>query len=147
MTCRTLTTITSSLAVLGLLITSTPAVSPPVQAATQAQDAKMKTTNKLAGRTFVYEIAGYKIRTEFLAEDRLRWTYLEAPETSEKGKTAEEKLDRRDIHYGIILLSWTEATGANVIDVFDLQTMTLHANFVMPDGKRFFTKAAITEIK
>jgi len=113
---------------------------------TKVQEAKMKASNTLSGRTFDYQIADYKIRVEFLAEDKLRWTYLEAPD-GQKGKTAEETLDRRDIHYGIILLSWTEKDGTNVVDVLDLQTMTMHANAVMPNGKRFFTKAAVTEVK
>ena len=119
---------------------------PAVQADTKLQDAKMKASNTLSGRTFDYQIADYKIRAEFLAEDKLRWTYLEAPD-GQKGKTAEETLDRRDIHYGIILLSWTEQDGTNVVDVLDLQTMTMHANAVLPNGKRFFTKAAVTEVK
>lgn len=137
-------------AALGLLLAAPALLPGPAQAGSGTQlakvDAKMKAMNTLTGRTFRYAVAGYTIKVEFLAEDRLRWTYLEAPK-GEKGKTEEEKLDRRDIHYGIILLSWTEKSGASVIDVFDLQTMTLHANFVMPDGKRFFTKAAMTEIK
>ena len=146
MTFRRLAIITASLAALGLTFShSTPAV-PTAQAATEAQAAKMKAMNTLAGRKFDYEVAGYKIRVEFLAEDKLRWTYLAAPD-GQKGKTAEETLDRRDIHYGIVLLAWTEKDGTNVIDVLDLQTMTMHANGVIPGGKRFFTKAALTEVK
>ena len=118
----------------------------PALAASAEKDAKMQRMNKLTGRTFDYQIADYKIRATFLAEDQLRWTYLAAPE-GQKGKTADEKLDRRDIHYGIVLLSWTEKDGTNVVDVLDLQTMTMHANAVLPDGKRFFTKAAVTEVK
>ncbi len=130
----------------GLLAVTAPLPVQLAQAASQTQEAKMKTSNALTGRTFVYEVAGYKIKAEFTAEDRLRWTYLEAPD-GQQGKTAEEKLDRRDVHYGIVLLAWTEADGANVVDIFDLQTMTLHANFVMPDGKRYFTKTSMTELK
>ena len=121
-------------------------VTTPAFAGDTAQNAKMKRMNKLTGRTFDYQIADYKIRAEFLAEDQLRWTYLAAPGDL-KGKTADEKLDRRDVHYGIILLSWTEKDGTNVVDVLDLQTMTMHANAVLADGKRFFTKAALTEVK
>ncbi|MCP4328379.1 MAG: hypothetical protein GY791_08085 [Alphaproteobacteria bacterium] len=140
------TKLTALAFVLTLLAVSAPALLSPVHAVTEAQQAKMKAMNALDGRTFDYEVAGYRIRVEFLAEDKLRWTYLEAPD-GQQGKTAEEALDRRDIHYGIVLLSWTEDDGTSVIDIFDLQTMTLHANAVLLDGQRLFTKAAMTEVK
>ncbi|MEH6526806.1 MAG: MoaF N-terminal domain-containing protein [Sneathiella sp.] len=121
-------------------------VTTPAFAGDETQGAQIKRMNKLTGRTFDYQIEDYKIRAEFLAEDRLRWTYLSAPGDL-KGKTADEKLDRRDIHSGIILLSWTEKDGTNVVDVLDLQTMTMHANAVFANGVRFFTKAMVTEFK
>ena len=146
MTLRKTLTMATCVAALGMLPMMTPGAVPAVQAGTQAKDAKMKAMNTMAGRTFDYQVANYKIRAEFLAEDKLRWTYLDAPD-GQKGKTAEEKLDRQDVHYGIILFAWTEKDGTNVVDVFDLQTMTLHANAVMPNGKRFFTKATLSEVK
>jgi len=121
-------------------------VTTPAFAGDDTQSAKIKCMNMLTGRTFDYQIGDYKIRAKFLAEDRIRWTYLAAPGDL-KGKTADEKLDRRDIHSGIILLSWTEKDGTNVVDVLDLQTMTMHANAVLATGERFFTKAKVTEIK
>ena len=141
-----LTILRSSFIAFSLLAVSPMMSAPAVQADTKTQEAKMKASNTLSGRTFDYQIADYKIRAEFLAEDKLRWTYLDAPD-GQKGKTSEETLDRRDIHYGIILLSWTEKDGTNVVDVLDLQTMTMHANAVLPNGKRFFTKTAVTEVK
>ncbi len=135
-----------SVVALGALTLMPPTNPPPAQAGTEINTQKMKSMNTITGRTFDYQVADYKIRTEFLTEDKLRWTYLEAPD-GQKGKTAEEKLDRRDIHYGIILFAWTETDGTNVVDIFDLQTMTLHANAVMPNGKRFFTETALSEVK
>ena len=146
MTLRGTTSLAATLLAFGMLIAAPQFSSAPAYAATEAQQAKMKAMNTLTGRKFDYEVAGYKIRAEFLAEDKLRWTYLEAPD-GQKGKTADESLDRTDVHYGVILLAWTEKDGTNVVDILDLQTMTMHANAVMPDGKRFFTKTAVTEVK
>ncbi len=83
------TKLTALAFVLTLLAVSAPALLSPVHAVTEAQQAKMKAMNALDGRTFDYEVAGYRIRVEFLAEDKLRWTYLEAPD-GQQGKTAEE---------------------------------------------------------
>lgn len=102
----------------------------------------IKTT--LINRVFVYQVAGYRICLSFLAEDRLRWTYLEAP-NGETGKTAEEKFDRRDLRSELVMASWTEKSGANVTDVFDFSKGMLHASFVMPNGKRFMSDAPFVE--
>jgi len=146
MNLRNLTIITFSLLACGLLLAASPVLSPPAEAATDVREAKMKAMNALTGRKFDYAVSVYKIRVEFLAEDRLRWTYLAAPD-GEVGKVAEQSVDRRDIHYGIILLAWTEDDGTNVVDILDLQTMSLHANAVFPDGNRIFTEAAVTEVE
>jgi len=146
MTFRRLATLTASLAAIGWLATAPVVHTPPAHAMTDAQKSKMSAMNTLTGRSFDYEVAGYKIRVEFLAEDKLRWTYIEAPD-GQAGKTADESVDRRDIHYGIVLLAWTEKDGTNVVDILDLQTMSMHANAVLPNGKRFFTKTAVTEVK
>jgi hypothetical protein len=92
-------------------------------------------TTPLAGRAFVYEVAGYRILMEFLAEDRLRWEYLAAPD-GQAGKSATETFDRRDLRPGLVLVSWSEADGTDVFDVFDIERMELHASFVWPDGTR-----------
>ena len=55
------------------------------------------------------------------------------------------KVTRRDLRPDVIMLAWTEASGANVTDVLDLGEMALHASFVMPDGKRFFSDAELKE--
>jgi predicted ester cyclase len=109
-----------------------------------AQDTAMTQKTTLTDRAFEYRVAGYRICLSFLAEDRLRWTYLEAP-GGEVGKTAEERFDRRDLRSELVMASWTEKSGANVTDVFDFSHGMLHASFVMPDGKRFMSDAPIVE--
>lgn len=101
-------------------------------------------TNKLAltGKAFEYSVAGYHLCVAFTGEDSLRWVYLAAP-NDETGKTASETFDRRDIRSDVLMLSWTEKSGANVTDVFDFGEMALHASFVTADGKRFMSDAEI----
>lgn len=101
---------------------------------------------RMTGKVVEYEIAGYHLRVEFQAEDRLRWEYLSAPNDL-TGKSAVETVDRRDIRPGVVLMAWTEADGSNVIDIFDLEKQVLHANFVTPDGERFFSIAELTVVK
>ncbi len=136
----------TTVAAFTLFVASPQLSTSPATAATAAQQAKMKVMNRLTGRTFEYEVAGHKVRTEFLAEDKMRWTHLEAP-VGQDGRTGEESVDRRDVHYGIVLLSWTEKNGTSVFDVLDLQTMTIHANAILANGKRIFTKVSIREVK
>lgn len=107
-------------------------------------DDPMLTT--LTGKVVEYEIAGYHLRVEFQAEDKLRWEYLAAP-NGLTGKSAVESVDRRDIRPGVVLMAWTEADGSNVVDVFDFDEKVLHANFVMPDGQRFQSAAELKIVK
>ncbi|MGF1756497.1 hypothetical protein L4D76_00825 [Photobacterium sagamiensis] len=111
----------------------------------------MSTTTAQAGakhsvKTIVYSVAGYTIQMEFLLNDQLRWTYLNAPTSEEIGKTSVENADRFELRKGLILMAWTEKTGANVVDVFDYKNKKVYANFVMPDGKRYKSEATF-EIK
>lgn len=117
-----------------------------VLAASDKEQTALTASNPLTGRRFEYEVAGRLIRTEFLSENRLRWTYLKAP-NGLTGKSAVEQVDRRDIHFGIVLLSWTETNGTSVVDVFDLRSMRLHANAVRANGERIFTQARLKEVK
>lgn len=112
----------------------------PVLAADTSQTRK----SALTGRAFAYEVAGYHICRTFTGENALRWLYLAAP-NGETGKTGEETFDRRDIRSDVLMLSWTEASGASVTDLLDLGEMALHASFVTPDGKRFFSDATVAE--
>ncbi|WP_108820656.1 ester cyclase [Pseudovibrio sp. Alg231-02] len=99
----------------------------------------------LTGRSFQYEVASYGICVSFSGENALTWTYLSAP-NGETGKTADETLDRIDLTSEIVLLSWTEDNGANVVDVFDFSQMKLNASFVTPEGQRFMSVATIVEV-
>ena len=99
----------------------------------------------LTGKSFEYQISDYKLCIHFTAENRLTWTYLSAP-NGEAGKTADEILDRRYLRNDLVLLSWTEASGANITDIFDLGKMKLNATFVTPKGQRFVSDASITEV-
>jgi hypothetical protein len=114
-----------------------------VQPAVAADTSKTQKT-ALTGRVFEYHVAGYHICVTFTGEDSLKWVYLAAP-NDEAGKSATEKFDRRDIRPDVIMLAWTEESGANVTDVFDLNEMALHASFVTPNGKRFMSDAGLTE--
>lgn len=116
-----------------------------VQPATAADTSKTQKV-KLSGQAFEYHVAGYHICVTFIAEDSLKWLYLAAP-NDDKGKSATEKFDRRDLRSDVVMLAWTEADGSNVTDVLDLGEMALHASFVTPDGKRFFSDAALSKRK
>lgn len=99
---------------------------------------------QLAGRRITYEVAGYRIRMEFVGESGLRWTYLAAPTPAEVGKSDLEQCDRIDLRPELVLMAWSEKSGAHVVDVFDFQNARVYANFVMPDGKRYRSEAAFT---
>lgn len=109
-----------------------------------AQAPASPTQTSLAGRRISYEVAGYRIRMDFLSETELRWTYLAAPTPAETGKSETERCDRVDLRPELVLMAWTERSGANVVDVFDFEKRKVHANFVMPDGKRYKAEAAFT---
>lgn len=96
------------------------------------------------GKTIEYSISGYTLHTEFLNNKQLRWTYLQAPNPSEVGKTALETTDTVKINRDVVLVAWTESSGANVVDVFDFGKKKVTANFVMPDGKRY---QSVTDFK
>lgn len=117
---------------------STSAAAPPKTAAAP------KTLVKLAGRVFRYQVGKYLIQVTFEAENRLRWTYLKAP-GGETGKSATEKFDRTDLRSDVVLLAWTEKGGTHVTDIYDLAAMRLHVSMVFK-GKRYFSKAKITEV-
>lgn len=110
--------------------------------ATFAADTSKTNKMTLTGKAFEYRVSGYHLCVAFTGEDSLRWVYLAAP-GDETGKTASETFDRRDIRSEVLMLSWTEKSGANVTDVFDFGEMALHASFVTADGKRFMSDAEI----
>ncbi|GAA3936394.1 MoaF-related domain-containing protein [Litoribacillus peritrichatus] len=84
-----------------------------------------------------YSVSGYEIQMEFLPENKLRWTYLNAPNKNEIGKTALETTDRTDLRTGLILFAWTETKGTHVIDIFDFNDNKVYANFILPNGERY----------
>lgn len=95
-----------------------------------------QTPTTIAGRKIVYEVAGYRIRMEFISETQVRWTYLAAPTPGETGKTSTEACDRMDLRPDLILMAWTESDKTHVFDVFDFSNNIVFGNFVWPDGKR-----------
>ncbi len=109
-----------------------------------AQDLSYSNT-QLSGRSFEYAVSDYHLCVSFTGENALTWTYISAP-NGETGKSANETLDRKDLTSELILLSWTEASGANVVDVFDFSKMELNASYVTPDGQRFMSSAPIREV-
>ena len=100
-----------------------------------------------AGKTIEYSVAGYTIQAEFLSDRQLRWTYLKAPTPAEVGKTAIETTDNISLRRDVVLVAWTETSGANVVDVFDFGKRKVIANFVMPDGKRYQSVADFKIVK
>lgn len=111
-------------------------------AAAPAAQAQLATI--IAGRRIVYEVAGYRIRMEFLSEVQLRWTYLTAPTSAEVNKTATESCDRMDLRPDLVLMAWTESDKTHVFDVFDFANNKVFGNFVWPNGKRSKSEAAFT---
>jgi len=89
----------------------------------------------IAGCRIVYDVAGYRIRMEFLSETQLRWTYLAALTPADAGKSATEDCDRVDLRSELILMAWTEADKTHVFDVFDFANNRVFGNFVWPDGR------------
>ena len=139
-------------AILYSLVLSTLVISATPQAAGNASefdqaswDEKVESYTKMTGRTFEYTISGYKIQLHFDDENTISWERLEAPDDT-AGLKGSQTLDRQNIHPGIFVMAWTEDDGSQVVDIVDTQRMTLYANFVMPDGQRFQSKTAITEI-
>jgi hypothetical protein len=101
----------------------------------------------LKGRSFEYQIGDYHLHVTFEEEDRLHWTYVDAPE-GEKGKNAHEKLDVMvPLRDNLILLEWKEASNTQIIDVWDLQNMRLHVSYVTSDGERFYAEADLKPVK
>lgn len=109
-----------------------------------APAAQAQSATTIAGRRIVYEVAGYRIRMEFLSEAQLRWTYLAAPTPAEVNKTATESCDRMDLRPDLVLMAWTESDKTHVFDVFDFANNKVFGNFVWSDGKRSRSEAAFT---
>ncbi len=100
--------------------------------------------NDVTGRSFVYTVSGYRIRMDFVADDRIRWTRLEAPDGT-AGMSGEEEIVHTDLRPGIFLIAFTEADG-NVVDAFDLQRKRVFINYITNDGKRFQSEASFEDI-
>lgn len=101
---------------------------------------------QLKGKAFEYAVGDYHLRITFEDETRLRWEYLKAPDGL-TGKTATENIDRRDLRPDLILMAWDEQDGTHVVDILDLKTMRLYANFVTPDNQRFFVDASVNPVE
>ncbi|MGZ0189972.1 MAG: MoaF-related domain-containing protein [Alphaproteobacteria bacterium] len=100
--------------------------------------------NNVTGKSFEYAVSGYRIRMDFIAADRIRWTRLEAPDGT-AGASGEEEIVRTDLRPGVFLIAFTEADG-NVIDIFDLQRQRVFINYITNDGKRFHSETMIAEV-
>jgi hypothetical protein len=101
----------------------------------------------LKGQRYDYEVGEYHLHVEFTAEDGLHWTYLSAPD-GQTGKNSAETLDLvLPIRHEVMLIAWKEASGTQVIDVFDFEKMVLYANYVTADGERSFTQAKLRPAK
>jgi len=135
---------------IGVLVAPAAQATPPktvekfAAKSTVLQKSKSTTAVTLAGRTFRYAVGPYRIEVKFETEKRLRWTYLKAP-NNQTGKSSVQTIDRTDLRGDVVLLAWTEKDGTHVTDIYDLTSMTLHVSMVFK-GKRYFSKAPITEV-
>lgn len=102
--------------------------------------------NKMKGRAFEYQVGEYHLHITFLEENQLRWEYLAAP-NGLTGKTATEEIERVQLRQNQFLMMWKEADGTQVIDLLDLNQMTIYPNFVLANGDRFSSTAILTEVK
>jgi hypothetical protein len=109
-----------------------------------AWDKKVSDYTQMTGKVYEYAVSGYRIKLTFTSETSIDWERLEAPDDT-KGLKGSQKIDRQNIHPGIFVMAWSEDDGSSVIDIVDIQRLKLFANFVMPDGKRYQTQAALEE--
>ncbi|MGF1529338.1 MAG: MoaF N-terminal domain-containing protein [Candidatus Competibacterales bacterium] len=89
---------------------------------------------ELDGRKFDYRNGDYHIEIEFIGETQLKWTYLSAP-GGLSGKTATESYNRHDITEDVVMISWTEADGTHVVDVFDFEQQKVFVKGILPNGQ------------
>ncbi|MEH6347350.1 MAG: hypothetical protein V7785_19800 [Bermanella sp.] len=97
--------------------------------------------------TVKYAVAGYEIQMEFLEDNQLRWTYLDAPTPPEVGMSAIENADITKLRRGLYLMTWSEASGAKVVDIFDFKKNKIYANFVSSSGERFKSEASLSLVE
>lgn len=105
---------------------------------------ELSAINDVTGKSFEYDVAEYRIRLDFLAVDRIRWTRIEAPDDS-AGTSGEEEIVHIDLRPGVFIIAFTEAEG-NVVDTFDLQRKRLFVTYITNDGKRFHSETAIKDV-
>jgi len=117
----------------------------PAEEAAPAEEAEADFVETLKGRIFTYEVTGYQLQLTFQEETELHWEYLSAPEGEELISDV-ETINRTDVYPNIVLMSWTEDSGYHIVDVLDLETMTLHVTAITPEGERFVTTADVTEV-
>lgn len=110
-------------------------------------DKKVSDYTQMTGKVYEYAVSGYRIKLTFTSETSIDWERLEAPDGTkgQKGQKGSQKIDRQNVHPGIFVMAWSEDDGSSIIDIVDTQRMQLFANFVMPDGKRYQTKAPLEE--
>lgn len=96
--------------------------------------------------TVKYSIAGYEIQMEFLENHQLKWTYLNAPKSSEIGLSAIEDADIMKLRKGLYLMAWSEKTGAKIVDVFDFNKNKLYANYISKEGDRYKSESTFEPI-
>lgn len=92
--------------------------------------------------TFEYRYPGIVIRCETRDAKTLRWTIVEGGPV---GQSEEETVDRRTIAPGIEFVSWTEKSGAMVVQVADFNAMRLTTALIV-NGQRLVLAGTITRI-
>lgn len=90
-----------------------------------------------------YPTAGFVVRCETRDAKTLRWTILEGGPV---GQSEEETVDRRTIVPGVEYVSWTEKTGAMVVQVADFIQMRLTTTLIV-GGKRMVLDGTIVRLK
>ncbi|WP_291734143.1 MoaF N-terminal domain-containing protein [Leisingera sp. F5] len=128
------------------LLVAAVAASDPANAADQdtSWTAELSAINDVTGKSYEYAVSGYRIRMDFIAPDRIRWTRVEAPDGT-AGTSGEEEIVHTDLRPGVFVIAFTEADG-NVVDVFDIQRNRLFVNYITNDGTRFHSEAVIEDV-
>lgn len=101
----------------------------------------------LTGQAYEYEVGDYHLHIVFEGGNRLHWTYLKAPD-GQTGKNTVEHLDVLvPIRDNVLLMEWKEETGTQVIDILDIERMTMYSTHVTADGERLFSQCKVKRAK
>ena len=91
---------------------------------------------------YVYPGPGFRVRADVPDATHLKWTILAG---ARNGESEDELVDRRTIAPGIEFVSWTEQSGATVVQIADFNVMRLTTCLII-GGKRTVLEGRIERI-